>query len=118
MSNTPRRRRPSVREVNRTEKDGNRFHYYVVAGEILFATKATEPDGVDTVTQRRLNSIVATHLGYVSETVLQQAQQSLQMNLLQEINGQVEIDVAAVTILSMSYLGFMTEAEFHDRKKS
>lgn len=111
------RRKPSVREQNKTEKNGNRHYYHLVAGEILFAVKQSDPNAEPHVQMRRLNAITATNSVNITESSLSQAQQALQMNLLQEIDGQAEIDVTSVIILAIQPLGFMSEEEFHDRKR-
>lgn len=112
------RRKPSVRDINRTEKNGNRHYYYLVAGEILFEVVAQDGSEDTIVHNRRLNAIAAADKENITESVLNQAQQALQMNLLREIDGQAEINVASVTLLAVQPLGFMTQEEFHDRKVS
>lgn len=83
-------------------------HFYLVSGSVMFAAE----DNVGSVT---LNAVVSNSTPTMAVRQIGRAQQSLQMNFWQKVDPSeaAKTKVLDVVILSVSYLGEMTEEEFH-----
>lgn len=84
-----------------------RKHYYLVAGELVL-----QQDD-DTPAQARLNTVTATDYQRFATADIAKAQQALQMLFHRRMGEHAgTVKVIDVVLLSVSYLGHMTEAEF------
>lgn len=81
------------------------MHYHLVSGLVLF----TRPNS-DVVEQIHINTTVQTKNKTVPAKAIGQAQQGIQMLLFKREGA--EITVTDVFIISVSYLGHMTQAAF------
>lgn len=88
--------------------DRRKNHYYLVAGIILFKDESTG-EGVGRI---EINAINKDPQKEVAVQQIQDMQRSLQMTTFQRLGGPVE--VVGVTILSMNYLGYMSDKQFNN----
>lgn len=84
-------------------------HYYLVAGEVVFIN----PD--ETLGTLRLNTVTRTKKQLFTAQNLGESQQALQMQFHRncETRGVPLLNIFDVFIMSVSYLGHMTEEEFN-----
>ena len=80
-------------------------HYYMFAGNLAFV------DSEGNAAVSNASVVVPTTDQRVTARDMARASQGLQMNLFQRINQQVQ--VIDLNIMSVSYLGHMTEEEFN-----
>lgn len=84
-------------------------HYHLVAGNVVFQT----PEGPEqTMGSLTLNTVLRGPTPNVPARQIGRAQQALQM-LFFDKTGDPTLQVVDVVIISVSPLGFMTEAEFN-----
>lgn len=85
-----------------------KFHYYLVAGEVAFVDKETrEPGGM------RLNAVLQTKEPNLGAEQIGKAQQMLQLRFHEKMGeASLTVEVFDVFILSFSSLGHMTQARF------
>lgn len=83
-------------------------HYYLVAGIILFK----DENSGESVGRIEINAINKDLQKEIGVQQIQDMQRSLQMTVFQRLGGPVE--VVGVTILSMNYLGHMTDKQFNN----
>jgi hypothetical protein len=89
---------------------GKRQHYWLMAGTIMFADKDKNHF------EKTLNTLLVGDHDNITRHDLGKIQQGLQMRLINEtFHGQMpaEVQILDVVILGGTYLGRMTEAEFH-----
>lgn len=86
-----------------------RLHYYLIAGIILFKDAET---GGDSIGRLEINAINKDAQKNVGVQQIQDMQRALQMTAFQRLGGPVE--VVGVTILTMNYLGEMSDEEFNN----
>jgi hypothetical protein len=84
-------------------------HYWLVAGTVMFGNKAEE-----TIGNVSLNTTTRTDADAFPSREIGRAQQALQMLFFKRIlqEDQANIQVVDVVIISVNYLGEMTEEEF------
>ena len=82
------------------------YHYFLVCGANMCVN---EHETISTVT---LNAIITSDTRELGVRSLAKAQQALQANFYQRMEG-TEIKVVDVVIASLTHLGFMTPSKFH-----
>lgn len=86
-------------------KSDNPMHYHLVSGMVLFTRQNS-----DVVEEIYLNTTVQTKNKTVPAKAIGQAQQGIQMLLFKREGA--EVTVTDVFIMSVSYLGHMTQEAF------
>ena len=81
-------------------------HYFLVAGQVVFHTEDGNPGQV------LLNALVTNDSKTFPVRMIGKAQQALQLHFFKKV-GDGKATVLDVPILNVSYLGLMTEKEFH-----
>jgi hypothetical protein len=81
------------------------YHYYLICGTLMCVNDEGNISGVS------LNAILPNEIKEIDVQAIAKAQQSLQMNFEQRMQGE-QINVVDVVIASISYLGFMTQSKF------
>ena len=82
-------------------------HFHLICAELLFSVE----EGMNTV---KMNTIISTEVQNLQLHHLGKAQQQVQALLHQKM-GDTKYKVEHLVILSVSYLGRMTEEQFHKR---
>lgn len=85
-------------------------HYWLSTVELTFMVAAAVEGEEPTVSITRVNTMSATDNQTVSMKDLAKVQQGAQMTLMNKLQEQVPI--LDLTVLNVSYLGHMEEAEF------
>lgn len=93
---------------SRERKPDFKNHYHLVSGIILFKDESTG-DGVGRIEMNAINKDLQKDVGVQQ---IQDMQRALQMNTFQRLGGPVE--VVGVTIVSMNYLGHMSDKQFNN----
>lgn len=84
----------------------NKFHYFLVSGEVIF----THPES-EGIASMRLNTFLKLNSKVVATRNIAKAQQVLQVRMFERIqDGQAQVQ--DVYIAGISYLGQMTEEEW------
>ena len=86
--------------------EAKKQHYHLVAGLVMFGNPETEQIGSLT-----LNTVLRSDSQNVPVRQIGRAQQALQMIFRQKTEDETS-QIVDVPIMSISYLGFMTEEEF------
>lgn len=81
-------------------------HYYLFASTVVFKRKGSE-----SLEQMGMNVTITTNKKLIIAKDIGRGQQSVQLSLHQRFPGEIE-DVIDVFVMSISYLGVMTQAEF------
>jgi hypothetical protein len=81
------------------------YHYYLICGTLMCVNDEGNISAVS------LNAILPNEIKEIDVQAIAKAQQSLQMNFEQRMQGE-QINVVDVVIASISYLGFMTQSKF------
>ena len=81
-------------------------HYFLIAGQVIFRTKDGEPG------QIMLNALVTNDTRNFPARLIGKGQQALQLHFFKQIED-ATVTVIDVPIYSVSYLGHMTEKDFH-----
>lgn len=82
-------------------------HHFLVTGEIVFVMKDSEQ-----INALRINAIVNGNTNQIPVRTISKAQQALQLQFYQRMDDP-EVDIRDVVITNITYLGHMTEEEFH-----
>lgn|SRR5690606_20522611 len=85
----------------------NKLHHHLITGEIMFREKDEER-----IASLRLNGILVDMDQELPVRLLGKAQQILQMNFHQRMQDD-NIEVLDVVLSGFTYLGHMTQEEFH-----
>lgn len=85
-------------------------HHHLIAGQVFFKDKNGE------VHAPHINGVLLTQHRTLTARDVGRAQQVLQMNL-HSVAEDNSIDIFNVFLFSLSYLGWMTEAEFQAKPK-
>ncbi len=96
---------PKLHEIR---KPDFKQHYYLCGGTILFKDESTG-DNVGRIEVNAVNKDLQKDIGVKQ---IQDIQRSLQMVTFQRLGGPVE--VVGVTIMSINYLGHMTDKQFNN----
>lgn len=84
-----------------------KLHHHLVTAEIVFTQK-----GQDQIAALRINGLLVSEQKEIPVRSLGKAQQIVQMNFHQRMQGQ-EVEVVDVVIFNLTYLGEFTQEEFH-----
>lgn len=83
-------------------------HFHLISGTVMFLDKSGDEVRAGNFVQ---NTTIQTPTKDVPARYIGRAQQALQMLMFQKLEDHT-LEVTDVHIMSISYLGFMTEAEF------
>ena len=81
------------------------YHYFLICGTLMCVNDEGNISGVS------LNAILPNDIKEFNVQAIAKAQQALQMNFEQRMQGE-QIKVVDIVIASISYLGFMTQSKF------
>lgn len=85
-----------------------KFHFHLVCGTLLLDA------GEDSISSVSLNAIIHTEVNQITVKDIGHAQQALQMNFHQRMQGET-FKVVDIVIASFSYLGFMAPSKFNEK---
>lgn len=88
------------------DKSKEKVHYYLITGEIIFSDEENNISGI------RVNGVIALPEQKLAARYLGKAQQILQVNFMQKM-GEIKITIADVILMNFTYLGHMSQEEFH-----
>lgn len=83
-----------------------KLHYFIIAAQVIYQRDKLERS-------KPMNFLLASKTQTVTRRQLAQAQHALQVKFLSEIAPDGKSQITDVFTQSISYLGEMTEAEFH-----
>lgn len=89
------------------KEENLKLHHHLITAEIVFTQK-----GQDQVAALRINGLLISEQQELPVRSLGKAQQIVQMNFHQRMQGQ-EVEVVDVVIFNLTYLGEFTQEEFH-----
>lgn len=94
-----------------TDEPSSNPHYYLGAGEIMFANTETSEIGVT-----RLNAMLTSETGNITAAELGKLQQAMQVTFFRRLDEEARkgLTVVDVVIYGINYLGQMTPDEFHN----
>lgn len=86
------------------------LHYHLVCGTLMCANEDGDISSIS------LNAILPTEEKFINVPAIGKAQQALQMNFHQRMQGEdaPKVNVVDVVIASISYLGLMTPEKFNE----
>lgn len=83
------------------------LHYFLFSTRVVYVRDKVERG-------RDLNVLIAGQKGFISRADLDRVQMQAQARFFNEFDQKRETKVVDVYIASVSYLGFMTEEQFHE----
>lgn len=89
------------------------YHYHLICGTLMLANG-------DAISSVSLNAIIHTDTAVLNAHNLGQAQQALQMNFHQRMEGDpdlAQMQIVDVVIANINHLGFMTPEKFREKPK-
>ena len=92
------------------DKSKEKVHYYLITGEIIFSDEENNVSGI------RVNGVIALPEQKLAARYLGKAQQILQVNFMQKM-GEIKITITDVILMNFTYLGHMSQEEFHQPPK-
>lgn len=88
------------------------YHYHLIAGNVIYQENNIVGEPENPMRVMTLNSIIRTDTDAFAVRYIAQAQQSLQYYFHEKMHNN-NLRVVDVVILNVSYLGNMSEEEFH-----
>lgn len=87
-----------------------RNHYYMVTALVTYVRRSDE---VEIPKQKHMNAVLGMEDKKITSMVVNNAKQNILQRMI--IEGDVQPDaIKDIVFLGWSYLGFMTDQEFHD----